>query len=76
MLQCVEKIGPAVYKVNHKNVVKYGVFPVIHKYVKAIEKNTEIIIKPFKEQSEILNMSIEDIQMVQGYIYGAFGKPK
>lgn len=33
-------------------------------------------MKTFKEQSEFINMSIEDIQMVPGYIYGAFGKPK
>lgn len=74
--KCIERIAPSVYKVNHKDVINYGPFPKVKEYVKAIEKDPEIIMKTFKEQSELINMSIEDIQMVQGYIYGAFGKPK
>lgn len=73
--KCIEKIAPAVYKVNHEDIISYGVFPKIFKYYNIIVKHPEVILKPYKEQSEITNMSIEDIKMVRGYIYGAYGKP-
>lgn len=50
--------------------------PIVRKYIKALEKDAGIILKPYKEQSEITNLSAEDIQMAQGYIYCAVGKPK
>lgn len=73
--KCIEKIAPAVYKVNQKDILNFGPINRILKYGEILEKYPEIILKSLMEQSKFTDMSIEEIKMVQGYLYGAFGTP-
>lgn len=73
--KCIEKIAPAVYRVNQKDIINHGPIFRVLKYGKILEENPEVMLKPLAEQSEFTDMSIEEIKMAQGYLYGAFGTP-
>lgn len=74
--KCIEKVAPAVYKVNERDIINYGPISRVIKYYRFIDKDIEIITKTFKEQSILMDMSIEEIQMSQGYLYSGYKKER
>ncbi len=72
---CIEKIAPSVYRVNHMDTLNYGPMVRVHQYLEIIQNHPDLLLKSLKDQAEYANMSVEDIKMVQGYFDGTFGTP-
>lgn len=66
--KCIERIKAGFYKINHTDLMKYGPFNKFVKYLVAIVKSDNIVNLKFKEQAEVLHMSVDEIKMVRAYI--------
>lgn len=66
--KCIEKIKSGIYKVNYKDLEKYGPYSKFRKYCIEINKDNSLLKLKYKEQSSLLNISIEEIKMINGYI--------
>lgn len=66
--KCIEKLGPGTYKVNHTDLSNYGPLSKVMKYCAISSKDEKISELSYTEQAKILNMTVEEIKMIHGYI--------
>lgn len=65
--KCIEKLEPGVYKINHIDMKKYGVYPKVIKYIYAAMKYKDFLEFKWEEKAEMLRMSKDEVIMANGY---------
>lgn len=65
--KCVEKLKPGLYKVNHTDLIKQGPQGKFLKYCAEILKDIKFLDLRIEERATILEMSKEEVIMVNGY---------
>lgn len=56
---CIEKVKPTYYRVNHINMIEYGVVSKVIGFHNAVAKDNDFLYLSFKEQVEILGYTKE-----------------
>lgn len=75
--ECVKQIKPGVYKLKYTNLKEFGVFPVILKALKKIDKNmSNYISLSYKQKADYLDISVSLIPIIEGYLYAELRKYK
>lgn len=65
--RCIEKLKPGLYKINHTDLIKYGPQQKFLKYCAEILKDIKFVYLTIKERANILEMSEEEVKMLNGY---------
>ena len=65
--KCIEKLESGVYKINHTDMKKYGVYPKVIKYIYSAIKYKDFLEFKLEERAEILRMSKDEVIMANGY---------
>lgn len=74
---CIEKVGcGGAYIVNYSNLLEKGPFNKVITFYDEVTQNPEIMVLSYKEQAEYLQFTLYEVQMVWGYLHGAFGSPR
>lgn len=65
--KCIEKIKSGVYRVNHIDMKKYGVYPKAIKYIYSALRFDFFLEFSWEEKAELLRMSVDEVIMINGY---------
>ena len=64
---CIEKIGPGVYKVCQTDLLHYGPYRIFYKYFKLAMSSQEFMKKSWNEKAKVIGCSKDEIIMADGY---------
>lgn len=65
--KCIEKLEPGIYKINHTDMKKYGLYPKVIKYIYAVMKYKDFLEFKLEERAEMLKISKDEVIMANGY---------
>lgn len=73
---CIEILAPGQYIVHNSNLLKNGPLSKVLKLMVSLHNNPRLIKLPYKKQAESLGITVHELEIAYGFIYGAFSSLK